>query len=156
MSTIVEASSQAESTATVDSFIRPSSPRTLPARFLRLKKRVVAKQIEEAIRLMNPNVTNVADVYKINWGSKTYILDGFFNKKKSRGRRSWIADHGWYLTELDSTNKPASEMWTCKLCDEKGKPFFVKTQSTSGAARHLQRYAISGLRNICFLCCIFC
>ncbi|EAQ84561.1 hypothetical protein CHGG_08575 [Chaetomium globosum CBS 148.51] len=85
----------------------------------RSRLRTIAKQYDEAAQ---QTVTHTDEPYKIVWGSRTFVISGVLNKKKSRGRRSWITREGWFLTELTTTGKVKQDVWCCRRCDAYGKP----------------------------------
>jgi hypothetical protein len=102
----------------------------------RSRLRTIAKQYDEAAQ---QTVTHTDEPYKIVWGSRTFVISGVLNKKKSRGRRSWITREGWFLTELTTTGKVKQDVWCCRRCDAYGKPQFFSAQSTSASQGHLLR-----------------
>jgi hypothetical protein len=53
----------------------------------RSRLRSIAKQDDEAAQ---QTITHTDEPYKIIWGSRIFVIAGVLNKKKSRGRRSWI------------------------------------------------------------------
>lgn len=83
--------------------------------------RSIAKQYDEAAQ---QTITHTDEPYKIIWGSRIFVIGGVLNKKKSRGRRSWITREGWFLTELTTTGKVKQDVWCCRRCDAYGKPQF--------------------------------
>jgi hypothetical protein len=129
MSTDAQDGSLPRSTAPTD--LTTSGP-TLST-LLRPRQNAIAKQIEEAGRHASPNDASVQDLYKIVWGSRLFVLDGLLNKRKTRGRRSWILSQGWFLTELSLRLKVKGDVWCCKICDDKGILQFFSSQSTSAA-----------------------
>jgi hypothetical protein len=102
----------------------------------RSRLRSIAKQYDEAAQ---QTITHTDEPYKIIWGSRIFVIAGVLNKKKSRGRRSWITREGWFLTELTSTGKVKQDVWCCRRCDGYGKPQFFSAQSTSASQGHLLR-----------------
>jgi hypothetical protein len=102
----------------------------------RSRLRTIAKQYDEAAQ---QTITHTDEPYKIVWGSRTFVISGILNKKKSRGRRSWITREGWFLTELTTTGKVKQDVWCCRRCDAYGKPQFFSAQSTSASQGHLLR-----------------
>jgi hypothetical protein len=102
----------------------------------RSRLRSIAKQYDEAAQ---QTITHTDEPYKIIWGSRIFVIGGVLNKKKSRGRRSWITREGWFLTELSTTGKVKQDVWCCRRCDAYGKPQFFSAQSTSASQGHLLR-----------------
>jgi len=109
---------------------------TAPKR-LGAEKGLLGKQIAEAVAAASPDHLEVEDLYKIKWGTRRFILDGQFHKRKTRGRRSWISLHGHFLTELTADNKNKAEVWSCSICDRRGTPQVFICQSTSSSIHHL-------------------
>lgn len=102
----------------------------------RPRQRPIAKQYDEAAQ---QTLTHTDEPYKIIWGNRIFVISGILNKRKSRGRRSWITREGWFLTELTRTGKVKQDVWCCRRCDARGKPQFFSAQSTSASQGHLQR-----------------
>jgi hypothetical protein len=86
---------------------------------------------------------SIEDLYRICWGTRQFVDAALLDKKKSRGRRSWINAHGWFLAELKADNTVDGEIWCCRLCDNRGMPQFFSAQSTSSAANHLRKLETS-------------
>ncbi|TVY73959.1 putative AC transposase [Fusarium oxysporum f. sp. cubense] len=116
----------------------PSSSPPPPA-FPRLgsRSKAIAKQYDAALTLASTADSSVDDLYKIIWGQRRFVIASLLDKRKSRGRRSWIGNHGWFLAELRKDNTSSGDIWCCRLCDNKGAPRFFNAQSTSSASAHL-------------------
>lgn len=114
----------------------PSSSPPPPA-FPRLGSRSKAIAKHAALTLASTADSSVDDLYKIIWGQRRFVIASLLDKRKSRGRRSWIGNHGWFLAELRKDNTSSGDIWCCRLCDNKGAPRFFNAQSTSSASAHL-------------------
>ncbi|KAM5529549.1 transposase-like protein [Fusarium oxysporum f. sp. phaseoli] len=116
----------------------PSSSPPPPA-FPRLgsRSKAIAKQYDTALTLASTANSSIDDLYKIIWGQRRFVIASLLDKRKSRGRRSWIGNHGWFLAELRKDNTSSGDIWCCRLCDNKGAPRFFNAQSTSSASAHL-------------------
>ncbi|KAJ4233514.1 hypothetical protein NW757_013719 [Fusarium falciforme] len=99
----------------------------------------IAKQYDAALALASTTDSSVNDLYKITWGQRRFIIASLLDRRKSRGRRSWIGNHGWFLAELRRDNTSSGDIWCCRLCDDKGTPRFFNAQSTSSAQAHLYK-----------------
>jgi hypothetical protein len=102
----------------------------------------IAKQYDAALALASTTDSSVNDLYKITWGQRRFIIASLLDRRKSRGRRSWIGNHGWFLAELRRDNTSSGDIWCCRLCDDKGTPRFFNAQSTSSAQAHLYKLAV--------------
>ncbi|EAQ91954.1 hypothetical protein CHGG_00189 [Chaetomium globosum CBS 148.51] len=71
----------------------------------RSRLRTIAKQYDEAAQ---QTVTHTDEPYKIVWGSRTFVISGVLNKKKSRGRR--FLDYSSHNIAEDSPSRPDNEM----------------------------------------------
>ncbi|KAJ4148684.1 hypothetical protein NW765_017551 [Fusarium oxysporum] len=116
----------------------PSSSPPPPA-FPRLgsRSKAIAKQYDAALTLASTADSSVDYLYKIIWGQRRFVIASLLDKRKSRGRRSWIGNHGWFLAELRKDNTSSGDIWCCRICDDKGAPRFFNAQSTSSASAHL-------------------
>ncbi|KAG7402642.1 hypothetical protein Forpi1262_v018914 [Fusarium oxysporum f. sp. raphani] len=95
-----------------------------PSAFALLRSpRNLASQFELATRTALPDHPTVADLPQAG----------------SKGRKSWIKRHGFFLVEIDTNDSPLSPYWACHLCDAKGQPEFFAAAATSSAADHLRR-----------------
>jgi hypothetical protein len=65
-----------------------------------------------------------------------YVLEESLSRKGSKGRKSCIKRHGFFLVEIDTNDSPLSPYWACHLCDAKGQPAFFAAAATSSAADH--------------------
>lgn len=100
----------------------------------------IIKQVEEAIQNAPVGDSTISDVRKIIWQRRRFVLESHIQKKKSKGRRSWIGKHGFFLAELNRDDTVKEYLWACRLCDERGKATFFKAQSTSSSIDHLKKY----------------
>ncbi|KAG6996097.1 putative AC transposase [Fusarium oxysporum f. sp. conglutinans] len=114
-----------------------SPPPTFPR--LGSRPKSIAKQYDAALALASTADSSVDDLYKITWGQRCFVIASLLDRRKSRGRRSWIGNHGWFLAELKRDNTSSGDIWCCRLCDDKGAPRFFNAQSTSSAQAHLYR-----------------
>ncbi|KAH7461065.1 hypothetical protein FOMA001_g19219 [Fusarium oxysporum f. sp. matthiolae] len=115
----------------------PSPPPTFPR--LGSRPKSIAKQYAAALALASTTDSSVDDLHKITWGQRRFIIASLLDRRKSRGRRSWIGNHGWFLAELKRDNTSSGDIWCCRLCDDKGAPRFFNAQSTSSAQAHLYK-----------------
>ncbi len=83
--------------------------------------------------------STISDVRKIIWQRRRFVLESHIQKKKSKGRRSWIGTRGFFLVELNPDDTIKEYLWACRPCDERGKATFFKAQSTSSAIDHLRK-----------------
>jgi hypothetical protein len=118
--------SSQERPATAFSLIRP-----LP--------KSISKQVEEAQAAGSAAADTVADLQKVTWRSRRFVLESQLYKQRSKGRRSWIANDGYYLAELNPDDTIRGIVWCCLLCDQRGKPQFFVAQSTSSSLEHLRK-----------------
>jgi hypothetical protein len=86
----------------------------------RPKLKTVAKQIEEASTAAVPDALSVAALPKIHWKTRSFVLESQLDKKRSRGRRSWILNHGDFLAELGKDDQVKGHVWSCRACSETG------------------------------------
>jgi hypothetical protein len=103
---------------------------------------LLTNQVADAILVTPGPDDTVDDLPKIFWpnpAGRRFILEGHLHKAKTRGRRTWIKDHGWFLTELQANNTEIDAIWACGHCARAGKGIFYKAQSTSNAIDHLKR-----------------
>ncbi|KAF5701051.1 hypothetical protein FMUND_14060 [Fusarium mundagurra] len=126
-------------TAIKGSFAGSPSSSPPPPAFPRLgsRSKAIAKQYDAALTLASTADSSVDDLYKIIWGQRRFVIASLLDKRKSRGRRSWIGNHGWFLAELRKDNTSSGDIWCCRLCDDKGAPRFFNARSTSSASAHL-------------------
>ncbi|KAG6980228.1 putative AC9 transposase [Fusarium oxysporum f. sp. conglutinans] len=117
----------------------PSPPPTFP--HLGSRPKSIAKQYAAALALASTTDSSVHDLHKITWGQRRFVIASLLDRRKSRGRRSWIGNHGWFLAELKRDNTSSGDIWCCRLCDDKGAPRFFNAQSTSSAQAHLYKLA---------------
>src|SRR6478736_7096924 len=112
-----------------------------PPTFSRLgsRSKVIAKQYDAALALASTADSSVDDLCKIIWGQRRFVITSLVDKRKSRGRRSWIGNHGWFLAELRKDNTSSGDIWCYRLCDDRGAPRFFNAQSTSSAQAHLYK-----------------
>ncbi|KNB04833.1 hypothetical protein FOXG_19422 [Fusarium oxysporum f. sp. lycopersici 4287] len=112
-----------------------------PSAFALLRSpRNLAIQFELATQTPSPDHPTVADLPQAVWRNKRYVLDEPLSRKGSKGRKSWIKRHGFFVVEIDTNNSPLSPYWACRLCDAKGQPEFFAAAATSSAADHLRRF----------------
>uniref|UniRef100_A0A0D2YIC8 HAT C-terminal dimerisation domain-containing protein n=1 Tax=Fusarium oxysporum (strain Fo5176) TaxID=660025 RepID=A0A0D2YIC8_FUSOF len=115
----------------------PSPP---PSAFSFLRPpRNLASQFELTTQSALPDHHTVADLPRAVWRNKRYVLEESLSRKGSKGRKSWIKRHGFFLVEIDTNDSPLSPYWACRLCDAKGQPEFFAAAATSSAADHLRK-----------------
>ena len=68
--------------------------------FVRSQPKRITKQLEEALVIALADASSIDDLPEIVWRSRRFILESHLDKKRSRGRRSWISTHGDFLAEL--------------------------------------------------------
>lgn len=95
------------------------------------------KQIEAAAAVSPDGNTKVSDLPSIVWRTRRFVLEAHLDRKRSRGRRSWITKYGDFLGELEGSETVKSVVWSCKACARRNKPQFFIAQSTSSSIRHL-------------------
>jgi hypothetical protein len=113
-------------------------PATTAFSFLRSRPKSFVKQLEEASVTACADASAISDLPTITWGSRRFVLDAHLDRKRSKGRRSWITLHGDFLSELNPDNTVKKQLWTCRICAQTGVPQFFVVQSTSSAISHLQ------------------
>ncbi|KAF5704799.1 hypothetical protein FMUND_12357 [Fusarium mundagurra] len=90
-------------------------------------------------RVASPDHPTVANLLQAVWRNKRYVLGESLARKGSKGRKSWIMRHGFFLVEIDTNDSPLSPYWACRLCDAKGPPEFFAAAATSSAADHFRK-----------------
>src|SRR6478609_11956498 len=123
-----------------------SPPPTFPR--LGSRPKSIAKQYDAALALASTADSSVDDLYKITWGQRCFVIASLLDRRKSRGRRSWIGNHGWFLAELKRDNTSSGDIWCCRLCDDKGAPRFCNAQSTSSAQAHLYKFVVLAISRL--------
>ncbi|KAF6805663.1 transposase-like protein [Colletotrichum musicola] len=66
----------------------------------------VDPQVTASLAATLPSNTSIYNLPLITWGSKTYVVEEQLSRKRSRGRSSWIKDHGVFLVEVSPTLQP--------------------------------------------------
>ena len=117
-----------------------SASSKLPLARLGTQPNSIAKQYEAASAVASTTDSTVDDLQKIIWGQRRFVIGSLLERRKSRGRRSWIGNHGWFLAELRANGTSSGDIWCCRLCDNKGMPQFFNAQSTSSAQAHLRKF----------------
>ena len=125
----------------------PPPPSSLSAdrsafNLLRARAPSIAEQIEKASVQASPDDSSIADLYKIRWKNRRFVLESQLSRKTSRGRRSWISAHGDFLAELKEDDTVKAFSWSCTKCDANGRPQIFNAQSTSAAMEHLRKYVM--------------
>ncbi|KAJ3453164.1 hypothetical protein MRS44_018819 [Fusarium solani] len=111
-----------------------------PSAFALLRPpRNLASQFELTTQVALPDYPTVADLPRAIWRNKGYVFEESLSRKGSKGRKSWIKRHGFFLVEIDTNDIPLSPYWACRLCDAKGQPEFFAAAATSSAADHLRK-----------------
>lgn len=102
----------------------------------------LTNQVAEAVNFTPGPDDSINDIPKILWpwpSGRRFVLEGHIHRGNSRGRRTWIKAHGWFLTELRPNNTELETFWVCGHCANAGKGLFYKAQSTSNPIEHLRR-----------------
>lgn len=73
------------------------------------------------------------------WKDRHFVLESLLYRKTSRGRRSWIKDHRWFLVELGPQDVIRGSIWACSRCDASRKPQFFSVRSTTSSTDHLTK-----------------
>ncbi|KAF6813595.1 transposase-like protein [Colletotrichum musicola] len=100
----------------------------------------VGPQVTASLAATLPSNTSISNLPLITWRSKRYVVEEQLSRKCSRGRSSWIKDHGVVLVEVSPTLQPLSAYWCCRRCDNKGRPEFFGVIATSSAQEYLRKY----------------
>lgn len=107
---------------------------------LQTQAKTIAEQLRDARQLASPHQLKLNDLPRVVWRTSRYVDSSEIDKKKTRSRRSWVAHHGFYLTQLDATGTRAlKSYWICRRCDESHCPAFCEASSTSNAMAHLAK-----------------
>jgi hypothetical protein len=107
-----------------------------PSAFALLRSpRNLASQFELTTQSALPDHPTVADLPRAVWRNKRYVLEESLSRKGSKGQRSWIKRHGFFLVEIGTNDSPLSSYWAYRLCDAKGQPEFFAAAATSSAAK---------------------
>lgn len=72
---------------------------------MQTQAKTIAEQLRDARQLASPHQLELSDLPRVVWGTSRYVDSSEIDKKKTRGRRSWVAHHGFYLTQLDTTSR---------------------------------------------------
>jgi hypothetical protein len=95
------------------------------------------KQIEAAIAVVPVGFPNIPNLPSIVWRNRRFVLEAHLDRKRSRGRRSWIRAHGDFLAEIEADGDVKAAVWSCRPCARRNKPQFFVAQSTASSIRHL-------------------
>lgn len=104
----------------------------------------IAEQLE-GIRLIVrdlPEAGRVEDIPRIRWNSKEYVVERLLHKKGRSGRYSWVAQHGIYLTEVNTMQEALKSFWSCNECDKRQKTKLLDASSTGIIRNHLENHQI--------------
>ncbi|KAK7571656.1 hypothetical protein V3481_018867 [Fusarium oxysporum f. sp. vasinfectum] len=100
-----------------------------PSAFALLRSpRNLASQFELATQTALPDHPTVVDLPQAVWRNNRYVLEEPLSRKGSKGRKSWIKHHGFFLVEIDTNDSPLSPYWVCHLCDEGSHRIFESSQ----------------------------
>jgi hypothetical protein len=94
------------------------------------------------LALGTPDVSNIETLPRISVKGQSFVLEGWLQKKGQRGRKSWIKDYGFFMTEITADNNVNEPVWFCKICDSKGTHEFYLVNATTAAAGHLKEYVL--------------
>lgn len=97
----------------------PSPPPTFPR--LGSRSKSIAKQYDAALALASTAYSSVDDLYKNTWGQRRFVIASLLDRRRSRGRRSWIGNHGWFLAELKRDNTSSGNIWCYRLCNDRAR-----------------------------------
>src|SRR4051812_9537787 len=78
-------------------------------------------QIEAALTANIRAFAAVGELPQIHWGGKQYVLEQHLQRAKSRGRRSWIKDYGFFITEI-LAGETKGAFWACRACSQRNRP----------------------------------
>ncbi|KAG6979747.1 hypothetical protein FOFC_17617 [Fusarium oxysporum] len=85
-------------------------------------------------------ITLPLQIFREHYGGiNDMFLEESLSRKGSKGQRSWIKRHGFFLVEIGTNDSPLSPYWACHLCDAKSQPEFFAAAATSSAADHLRK-----------------
>ncbi|CEJ95271.1 hypothetical protein VHEMI10760 [[Torrubiella] hemipterigena] len=111
-----------------------------PSAFAILKSpKTLCSQFESSVVTAFPEGAAVRDLPLAVWRNKRYVLEESLSRKGSKGRKSWIKQHGLFVVELDASDTPLAGYWVCHLCDAKSQPVFFAASATTSAADHLRK-----------------
>ncbi|KAL2198328.1 hypothetical protein P885DRAFT_33005 [Corynascus similis CBS 632.67] len=110
--------------------------------YQRLSRSDITKQVDEANLNAPVGYSTISELPKIVWQKRRFVLESQIQQKNSRGRRSWIGSHGFFLVELNPDETINESVWACQPCDKRGKATFFKAQGTSSAIDHLRKQVI--------------
>ncbi|KAH7161014.1 hypothetical protein EDB81DRAFT_924313 [Dactylonectria macrodidyma] len=79
---------------------------------------------------------SIPDLPSIVWESRRFVLESHLDRKRSKGRRSWITGHRDFLAELGPGDGVKGVVGSCRICGQRNRPQFFVTQSIS-SIRHL-------------------
>ncbi|KAK3360852.1 hypothetical protein B0T24DRAFT_495000, partial [Lasiosphaeria ovina] len=101
----------------------------------------IAAQAADALTAAPVVEGSVEDLPRICWAGKHYVLDSHVLGPCSRGRRSWVMGHGWFLAGITARGAliPGREVWCCRHCDQQRKHVTYDASSTSSASTHLAK-----------------
>lgn len=103
------------------------------------------KQVEAAVAINPVGFPSIPDLPSIVWKSRRFVLESHLDRKRSKGRRSWITAHGDFLAELGPGDGVKGVVWSCRICGQRNRPQFFVAQSTSSSIRHLcEEHSIRG------------
>ncbi|KAK5994684.1 Putative AC9 transposase-like protein [Cladobotryum mycophilum] len=71
------------------------------------------------------------------YGGKRYVLEKHVTKKGSRGRTTWILEHGSFVYQLIGDSQLGSIHWVCSICDQRGETAIFNAVATSSPRFHL-------------------
>ncbi|KAG7408546.1 hypothetical protein Forpe1208_v012390 [Fusarium oxysporum f. sp. rapae] len=69
-----------------------SPPPTFPGLVSRPES--IAKQYAAPVALASTADSSIDDLHKIPWGQRRFVIASHLDWRKSRGRRSWVGNHG--------------------------------------------------------------
>ena len=105
---------------------------------LRRRPKNIIKQIEDAAAFKSDSdVSNVAELPQLFWGDRRFVMEDHLYRENSRGRRTWVKDHGYFLAELERNLDVKGVIWVCRRCAP-SRPQIFAAKSTSSPMRHLQ------------------
>ncbi|KAH8661838.1 hypothetical protein BGZ61DRAFT_368768, partial [Ilyonectria robusta] len=91
------------------------------------------KQVEAAVAINPVGFPSIPDLPSIVWKSRRFVLESHLDRKRSKGRRSWITAHGDFLAELGPGDGVKGVVWSCRICGQRNRPQFFVAQSTSSS-----------------------
>jgi hypothetical protein len=122
------------------SYLSASQASSAPNAFAQIRSTPSSfiKQVNDALASDIHGFVSASELPQISWRGKRYVLEQHLHRNKSKGRRSWIKDHGFFLLELVGDETKAA-YWACQACSLRNNPQFYNVQSTAAPLEHLRK-----------------